>query len=61
MSEMKKLCENLKIKATEDQLVAGKYLESRGKRFGVDFGVKNAESLADELFDSEVSWPTLKA
>ena len=53
MDSMEEWCKRLKIPVTEDQLIAGHYLESRGKRFLCEFGYENAESLADDLFDQE--------
>ena len=53
MSEMKEMCEQMGIEVTEDQLVAGRYLESRGQKFCGHFGYENAIDKADELFLKE--------
>jgi hypothetical protein len=50
---MKEMCEYLKIKATEDQLIAGSFLESRGLRFCCEFGTDNAIEKADKIFFEE--------
>ena len=46
-------CKRLNMPLTEDQLIAGRYLESRVARFLVEFGYGNAVAKADELFDLE--------
>jgi hypothetical protein len=53
MDSMEEWCKRLKIPVTEDQLIAGHYCASRHKKFLVDFGVENVESIADNLFDQE--------
>ena len=50
---MEETCKYLNIEATEDQLIAGSFLESRGLRFCCEFGTDNAIEKADALFDVE--------
>jgi hypothetical protein len=50
---MQEWCEYLKMPLTEDQRIAGLYLESRRAKFLVDFGYANAVAKADALFDVE--------
>ena len=50
---MKEMCEYLKIKVTEDQLIAGSFLESRGLRFCGEFGNRKHIEKADEMFFEE--------
>lgn len=53
--DMKETCKHLNIDATEEQLIAGNFLESRGQRFCVDFGYENAIAKADDLLDLEIA------
>ena len=53
MRDMKSACDQLKIKVTEDQLIAGRYLESRGLSFCVHFGTSNVTEKANILFNLE--------
>ena len=53
MMNMREMCRYLTIEATEEQLIAGRFLESRGRMFCGHFGTDNAVKLADELFDQE--------
>lgn len=50
---MEEWCKRLKMPLTEDQKIAGKYLESRHSTFLIDFGYGNAVAKADALFDLE--------
>ena len=53
LEDMKKTCEYLKIEVSDEQLVAGRFLESRGLAFCGHFGTENVIQKADELFDLE--------
>jgi hypothetical protein len=53
LSDMKETCKYLKIEVTEEQLIAGRYLESRGLMFCGHFGIENVIEKADILFDLE--------
>jgi hypothetical protein len=46
-------CKRLNMPLTEDQMIAGRYLEARGARFLIEFGYGNAVAKADELFQLE--------
>lgn len=50
---MEETCKYLNIEATEDQLIAGSFLESRGLRFCCEFGTDNVIEKADEMFFQE--------
>lgn len=53
MDTMESWCHSQAQELTEEQVTAARYLESRGKRFMVDFGTENAVKLADQLFQKE--------
>ena len=53
MDTMVGWCKRLNMPLTEDQRIAGLYLESRHAKFLVDFGYANAVAKADALFDLE--------
>ena len=53
LEDMKKTCEYLKIEVSDEQLVAGRFLESRGLRFCCEFGYENVIQKADDLFERE--------
>ena len=53
MNSMEWYVNYLGLEATEDQLVAGRFLESRGQRFCCEFGILNAVEKADAIFDQE--------
>ncbi len=53
LEDMKKTCEYLKIEVSDEQLIAGRFLESRGLMFCFHFGTENAIRKADKLFDLE--------
>ena len=53
MESMEHYVKQLNLPATEEQLIAGQFLESRGQRFLIDFGYENAVEKADELFVTE--------
>lgn len=53
LSDMRNTCEYLKIKVSEEQLIAGRYLESRGLMFCCEFGHDNAIQKANDLFELE--------
>ena len=51
MSEMENCCRRLGIKLSKNARRAGKFLEERGHKFGVEFGYVNAEEKARELYN----------
>ena len=53
MRDMKAICEQLNIEVTEEQLIAGRFLESHGYWFCCNFGYQNCVQMADELFFEE--------
>ena len=53
MDTMEEWCKRLNIEATEDQLIAGSFLESRGLRFCCEYGTDNAIEKADKIFFEE--------
>ena len=53
MDTMEEFCRNQNIPLTEDQIVAEKYLRSRGARFLIEYGYGNAVMKADALFTLE--------
>jgi hypothetical protein len=53
MDSMERYVKELNLPATEEQLIAGRYLESRGFRFFCEFGYENAVREADILFENE--------
>jgi hypothetical protein len=53
MYVMENWCREHKIKITPEQVIAAKYLRSRGARFMIDYGYENSTQSADALFDLE--------
>ena len=53
MENMEWYVKEFHLPATEEQLIAGRYLESRGFRFLCEFGYGNAVKKADILFANE--------
>lgn len=53
MDTMEQWCKRMMIEVTDEQLVAGYYLESRGLRFCCEFGYENVIQKADDLFERE--------
>lgn len=53
MESMVWYVEQLKLNVTEAQMIAGRYLESRGLKFCIDFGYENVIEFADTLFAKE--------
>jgi hypothetical protein len=51
---MKWYVKTLGLEATEEQLIAGRFLERVGhQRFCIEFGILNAVEKADTLFEQE--------
>lgn len=61
MKTMKQWCKTLNLRPYSSARRAGAFLESKGKRFRVDFGTDNAESVARSKYDfrADVSIKTL--
>jgi hypothetical protein len=51
MDTMKEWCKELKMRLTPEQRKTGEFLESKGKKFLVDFGYSNAEEIARKEFN----------
>lgn len=51
--DFRRMLLHLMVNVTPEQDAAGRYLESRGHEFLVDFGVTNAETKARQYFEFE--------
>lgn len=51
MDTMKEWCKEFKMRMTPEQRKTGEFLESKGKKFLVDFGYSSAEEIARREFN----------
>ena len=56
--EFKKRCPDVEI--TDEQIAAADYLESRGKKFMIDFGYNSCGELAKRQFEKDEPCSTLQ-
>lgn len=48
-------CEQMGVEVSDEVLLAACYLQARGLRFAVDFGIENAEAMAEEIYRVNVA------
>lgn len=54
VTNVERVCRNIGVVPSRRQLYAAEFLETRGYRFLVSFGLKNCEQKAAEVWTSEL-------